>query len=437
VRVQQKIKQIFYFILFFIFLNIVSSFSQKLSGIVTPAPSRIDIYQNQKLVRRIYTKEDGIFTISDLPFGTYDLFAYHGFEYNFFKQTIELSLQKPEQELKINLTLMLNMNELGWYSGDAHLHSRMSDGAQYFPEVAASAKAEGLNFLIPTEHNWGAKNTLKHLAKKQNEYNTKNFQIYAGEEVGPNAINVGYGHFGALMIKEFIKEFVPGYFPDKFSAQKILEEVHKQNGLVVINHPYSGFSDKQKSESYFWALENTNIPYLIEGFDGVEALRSEESLLYWYYLLNKGYKPFIIGNTDSHDIYLRPLGSVRTYIYIGENKLSQEAIYTGFKKGNCFATEGPLVFFKVSWQNQKASLGETLKINKGEEVTFHLEAKSIFPLQKIILIKNGFPAEEWNINGNEFLLDYKLKIFLEGWYALKVLTTENKIAHTNPIWIKF
>jgi len=42
----------------------------------------------------------------------------------------------------------------GWYRGDCHLHSARSHGGQLTPgELAAAARASGLDFIAITEHN--------------------------------------------------------------------------------------------------------------------------------------------------------------------------------------------------------------------------------------------------------------------------------------------
>ena len=41
----------------------------------------------------------------------------------------------------------------GWYRGDCHLHTVHSDGPRTLAELAALARATGLDFINSTEHN--------------------------------------------------------------------------------------------------------------------------------------------------------------------------------------------------------------------------------------------------------------------------------------------
>lgn len=42
---------------------------------------------------------------------------------------------------------------IGWYRGDCHVHSTYSDGELTPPQLAAAARAAGLDFLATTDHN--------------------------------------------------------------------------------------------------------------------------------------------------------------------------------------------------------------------------------------------------------------------------------------------
>jgi len=47
----------------------------------------------------------------------------------------------------------LNGRERGWYRGDCHVHSVYSDGKLTPEQLAAGARAAGLDFIATTEHN--------------------------------------------------------------------------------------------------------------------------------------------------------------------------------------------------------------------------------------------------------------------------------------------
>lgn len=422
-----KRKGFFLYLIILFFLSSTTIFSETtVRGIVSPHPARVEVYQAEKLLSRVITDEEGNFEFK-LQEGKYKIILSHGFEFKpYILEVDTLSFRQTPEVMKITLERICNMKELGWVSGDSHLHSKFSDGKQFFPELVRAARSEGLNWLCPTEHNDGAIKCYQHLYKHK-FYSGDDFITFLGEEVGPNALGWGYGHFNAIGIEGF----VPGYYPNKFNAREIINATHKYKGLVLINHPFDDIAPKNTSGSYFWCLENTDIPQEL-GFDGMEGFDSEEALRYWYKLLDEGRKLFLIGNTDSHDVYGTPLGSKRTYIYLGENKLSKENILSSLKSMKAFCTSGPLLQFTVNGK----MLGEELIIKKGEKINISLNIKSIFELRKYQIIKNGFPSYEKEISGNSYQENFSLPVYKSCYLILRVWTVDGKQAITNPIWVK-
>jgi hypothetical protein len=191
--------------------------------------------------------------------------------------------------------------------------------------------------------------------------------------------------------------------------------------------------------SYFTQLVNNWAEFEPE-LDGIEVWNghwiweNEEALRYYFYnILNKGYKFFAIAGTDTHNFYHAPPGTPRTYVYLGNKKLSRENVKEAMKSGRIFITNGPLVQFDIEGKIP----GETLEIKKPDKLNFNIEIKSINNLSHFFIIKNGAPCFYKKIEGNKEY-SQKINIPVDGdcWYVLRVYGEKDTQAITNPIWIK-
>ncbi|MGO4428833.1 CehA/McbA family metallohydrolase, partial [Streptomyces sp. MCAF7] len=113
-----------------------------------------------------------------------------------------------------------------WYRGDSHLHTIHSDGKRTPAEVAAAARAAGLDFITTTEHN----TTSSHPAWEG--LWGDDLLILTGEEV-----TTRNGHVVALGTD-------PGVFIDwRYRARdnafgKYARKIRQAGGLVIPAHPH-------------------------------------------------------------------------------------------------------------------------------------------------------------------------------------------------------
>lgn len=393
---------------------------------VKPPEARIDIYDSSKNLFKREFIEDGAFSIN-LPDGKYTVVIQKGYEYEPYREEIDIregSIKKLEVELK----KIYDMEKLGWYCGDTHMHTTFSDGSQKFPVLIKAAKAEGLNWIVTTEHNEGCIKAWKHLYKFRDNYNTPYFNACFGEEV----TTFHSGHFNALFVEGYVNYLLP--------LKEIIKETHKYNGLISANHPFFGVNLQEGDMgSYFTQLVNGWAEFE-EELDGIEVWNgkwcweNEEALRYYFHnILNKGYKFFAIAGTDTHNFYSAPCGTPRTYVYLGDKKLSCENIKKSIKEGKIFLTNAPLVLFDIRGKIP----GEELEVKKGEKVNFNIEIKSIYNLSHFFIIKNGSPCFYRNIKGKkEHSEKVTLSIDRDSWYILRVYGEGETQAITNPVWVK-
>lgn len=134
-----------------------------------------------------------------------------------------------------------------WYRGDCHVHSVHSNGGELTPpQLAAEARAAGLDFIATTEHNTsGAHDAWDLLAGDD-------LVVIRGQEVTTRT-----GHWLALGIEPGqVVDWRYGLRDDLIDRH--LAEVHRSGGLCVAAHPYAPYP----SGSFMY-------PY--HGFDVVEV----------------------------------------------------------------------------------------------------------------------------------------------------------------------
>ncbi|MEU4652621.1 CehA/McbA family metallohydrolase [Streptomyces sp. NPDC023723] len=251
-----------------------------------------------------------------------------------------------------------------WYRGDCHLHSWYSDGRRTPAEIAALARAAGLDFINSSEHNTHAAHA--HWAELAGD----DLLIMVGEEV-----TTRNGHVLALGTD-------PGTFVDwRYRARdnrfgRFARQIRRAGGLVVPAHPHAtcigcnwkfGFDEAD-------AVEVWNGPYTPD---------DEVALADWDGMLvasvrdgsdgrdGRGWLP-AMGSSDSHrdpDV----IGLPQTVVLADD--LTRRAIQDGIRAGRCYVAESArltLAFTAAGGRGEHAGIGERLAVAGDTPVTVRL-----------------------------------------------------------------
>ncbi|MEU1330136.1 CehA/McbA family metallohydrolase [Streptomyces sp. NPDC005865] len=248
-----------------------------------------------------------------------------------------------------------------WYRGDCHLHSVHSDGKRTLAEIAALARAAGLDFINSSEHNTHAAHA--HWA----EHAGGDLLIMLGEEV-----TTRNGHVVALGTD-------PGTFIDwRYRARdnrfgKYAREVREAGGLVVPAHPHAtcvgcnwkfGFGEADVIEAW-------NGPYTP---DDEIALADWDSTLVASVRGGRRWIP-AMGNSDAHRDP-DPVGGPQTVVLADD--LTREAIQEGLRRGHSYVAESKsveLAFSAAGGRGHHAGIGERLDVDREAPVTVRLTVK--------------------------------------------------------------
>ncbi|MFD7681441.1 CehA/McbA family metallohydrolase [Streptomyces sp. NPDC059271] len=251
-----------------------------------------------------------------------------------------------------------------WYRGDCHLHSWYSDGRRTPAEIAALARAAGLDFINSSDHNTHSSHA--HWADQAGD----DLLILLGEE-----ITTRNGHVLALGTD-------PGTFVDwRYRARdnrfgKFARRVREAGGLVVPAHPHAtcigcgwkfGFGEAD-------AVEVWNGPYTPD---------DEIALADWDNMLvaavrsgghgERGWLP-AMGNSDAHRDPDQ-VGTPQTVVLADD--LTREAVQAGLRAGRSYVAESKLVslaFTASGARGEHAGIGERLKVAPDTPVTVRVEA---------------------------------------------------------------
>ncbi|GDY63771.1 hypothetical protein SAV14893_031640 [Streptomyces avermitilis] len=247
-----------------------------------------------------------------------------------------------------------------WYRGDCHLHSWHSDGRRTPAEIAALARAAGLDFINSSDHN--THSAHPHWADQAGD----DLLIMLGEEV-----TTRNGHVVALGTD-------PGTFVDwRYRARdnrfgRYAREIRRAGGLVVPAHPHAtcvgcnwkfGFGEADA----------------IEVWNGAYTPDDEVALADWDSMLvasvrgdARSWIP-AMGNSDAHRDP-DPVGTPQTVVLADD--LTREAVQEGIRAGRSYVAESKSVSLSFSAAGPKgehAGIGGRLRVAGDAPVTVRLE----------------------------------------------------------------
>ncbi|MFJ3985215.1 CehA/McbA family metallohydrolase [Streptomyces fungicidicus] len=249
-----------------------------------------------------------------------------------------------------------------WYRGDCHLHSWHSDGRRTPAEIAALARAAGLDFINSSEHNTHSAHA--HWAAAAGD----DLLVLLGEE-----ITTRNGHVVAIGTD-------PGTFVDwRYRARdnrfgRFARQIRRAGGLVVPAHPHAtcigcnwkfGFGEAD-------AVEVWNGPWTP---DDEVALADWDGMLVASVREGQDGRDWIpaMGSSDAHRDP-DAVGLPQTVVLADD--LTREAVLDGIRAGRSYVAESAgvsLAFTASGGRGEHAGIGERLRVDDDTPVTVRLE----------------------------------------------------------------
>ncbi|GAA2918394.1 CehA/McbA family metallohydrolase [Streptomyces thioluteus] len=244
-----------------------------------------------------------------------------------------------------------------WYRGDGHLHSVHSDGRRTPAEIAAAARAAGLDWIVTTEHN-----TTSGHGAWQGLWGD-DLLVLTGEEV-----TTRNGHVLALGTD-------PGVFVDwRYRARdgvlpRFARTVRRAGGLVVPAHPFATCPACNWKFGYGEADA-------VEVWNGPWNADDETAVAAWDAMLAASPRDWLpaMGNSDAHR-EPQPVGLPQTVVLADD--LSRAAVLSALRAGRSWIAESSAVrlsFGATGSRGAHAGIGGRLT---DPEATVRLEAGGV------------------------------------------------------------
>jgi hypothetical protein len=347
----------------------------------------------------------------------------------------ELDLEKGQDyHVDCELQRWINMAELGWYSGDLHIHRTIS-------EIKNLILAEDLNIApnITVWNDWKySSDDIKIVPKNRIiqadsihvasiltqederqggavillnldapiELGLKSNWYPAGYEYCRNAHNLG-----CLVDQEkpFWWEAPVNVALGGVDTIGIINN-HIQREEIMDNEAWGKPRDLQKFPNYRGFIDNVLDQY--------------------YHYLNLGMNlPISAGSASG--VLKNPVGFNRLYVHLDEG-FSYDKWFIGMKLGRSFATNGPLLFFSINGQES----GSVIKSTEPILANISIKALSQNQLENIQIIYNGQIIQEFGKNG---LHEFDFLLNESGWIIARAFEKPQKtikFAHTSPIYVE-
>jgi hypothetical protein len=298
--------------------------------------------------------------------------------------------QHGSEPLTFRLRRWIDMRELGYLSGDTHVHY-LSQSASHLQMRAEDLKV--LNLLVSDFTSDREKFT-----GKLDEVSTPGHAVFVGQE----SRDWQQGHVLLLGIRRIVEPFEPfgGTFQGRNERNlvlaKILKEARRQGGVTTFAH----FSNLPGAESPIdialglvdaidlityddpTQLPSHWGPWKNSGMSQAEFTVMRSLDLYYRYL-NSGFHIPIAAGTDKMGDNI-PVGSNRLYARF-EGEPNFDGWRSGLKAGNGFVTNGPLLTFEVDGHTS----GEVIEFGARRRVRARATARSILPFGYLEIVANG------------------------------------------------
>jgi hypothetical protein len=292
---------------------------------------------------------------------------------------------KGEFTVKIHLSRQLDPETYrvinaaaGWYKGDLHSHTGRTDGmckSQSGANVPcppsrlfAAAAAQGLDFLILTDHNTQA--TFNELMQEQLYYDK--MLLIPGEEV-----TTVKGHANVWGTEGFLDYRVA---ESGFTANDLFDQAHRLHALVSINHAYWPWDGR--CPGCGWGWEPTTDFSKVDAIEIINGYHEQGSWFtpppgngvpFWEAQLAKGLRPTGVGGGDDHRGGEQlpqhdGVGIPTTVVFAKE--LSQPGILEGIKAGHVFVMVGGPDGVALYLNAGAAMMGDAIVAEAGKSVEF-------------------------------------------------------------------
>ena len=389
----------------------------------------------------------------EVPQGLLTIEVAAGFEKKPVKQMLDTRGVKTKP-LVLNLEPLTFNSEGGerWISADLHVH--MNYGGTYrndLDRLREQGEAEGLEIINELTVNKEQRFPDISLLNFSNTVEAiGDIAVFQGQEFHTSY----WGHRGVLRLKSHL--LLPGYagYPNTAAASlypmnaDVYDMAHAQGALVGAVHPFDEVPDPFAKPAQK-ITDELPVDVALGKLDYMEIVGFSDhksTATVWYKLLNLGFKLPAGGGTDATADYSAPIrgqvGFDRVYVWTPQWPVNIDTWMDELKQGRTFATNGPLIEFKLGGE----MVGSELKFDAEQaRVPFTAKLRSIVPVDHLEVVCNGKVARELKLEGARDTADVTGTIPLDesGWCVLRAWSDKAEYpvmdnyayATTSPVYV--
>jgi len=343
---------------------------------------------------------------------------YHGFEYR------PAEVPVPENGVvDVGLERWIDMPEMGWYSGQTHIHTTDAGMPVQFSELwplVSQAEDLAVSYILTLKGEWDTHAVYadEFPLGPVSSASTATHLVAYGQEYRSNP----YGHLALLDLEELIEPISSGALGELAGADyppnAFVLDAAMALGATTVGAHFGNFMTEEAPIQTRWPSTGYEMPVdvALGKIQLAEIYGNAGSRDVWYKLLNCG---FDLAATAGPDWAIKD--TPRSYVYLGDKPLTLGNWIAGLKRGESFVTQGPMLFFQVDGARPGAQLHYA-----GLPQTIHVDARALMP--------DGSRPVEIVVNGRVVATgtDVSEDITLEesAWVAAR---TEG--AHTSPVYV--
>ena len=346
----------------------------------------------------------------------YQISLEHGMEYIPIKEKITIKGNEKEISKTFTMKRWINLPEMGWFSGDVHVHHPTTSPAfkQFLMEYA---KAEDIHLVNVLEmgHHLGT-DFKQETFGEMSRIREGDICLVSGQE-GPRST---YGHIIGLNITQMERDTTQYNYYDL-----IFKRLQMQEGAVV-GFAHFSWNGCDLPRGFPWYITTEDI-------DFVELLQfSKINAPDYYDYLNLGFRISAAAGSDIP--WGSTLGEVRTIVYTGDS-FSVDQWFEGLKSGRTFVSNGPALFLEADGNYP----GREIIRNKGFISKIKVEAYShpgIGTIDKVEIYNNDGMVQQYLNSDKKDAITIEIDHSLDKsqWLTAAVYCDNGAIAHTSPIY---
>lgn len=370
-----------------------------------------------------------------VPAGPVRVEVWRGFEYR--PQSVTTSVAAGEvRALEVSLPRTVPMPDLGYYSGDPHIHIPRNDDADE-QKILDLLEAEDIHFGTVLAYNEPAGPYVGVMQRmdapqfrglgRRSILTRSDYHLLSGQEYRSGT----YGHLNLFLLDELVlrdQSLNADNWPLYGDVARRAREI---GGLAVYAH--GGYA-----QAIYADVVQDNI-------DAVELLQFGVyrgiGLVDWYRMLNCGFRLPAVGACDYPAC--RKLGDCQTYAYLAPGGTIEDWLRAA-AAGRSFVTTGPLLLLEVDGERPGGTIHD--KAAATRRITARVRMRcEVTKVTKVQLIANGRLLHEVDVpegSGRDewFTCEKTLELDRSAWIAARAfsqsrLGTPDAESHTNPVFV--